>query len=326
MINKISVCVASVYQREPEFVFLRSIAKTVIESFEFLEPIRSPEDVKTQAEFNNILKKSFALVLILGTINSEAVKNEFSLALDNGIPIIPLSKTTHETNISASKVVEDIFKEVNLNIKRNILFTTPDQFKEILKTQLYNLIIDKLESKITIYNNRIDIYNKARLLLSESTRFLLVAETSPTLFLGPRVGDLQRKKYYQEFINMLYRLGKNELDKLVILFNYKTTEKEMKKIEKYPNLLTAKNNILSIMPSLYNNKNIIIRSVDKMFTPFVIADFTLSYGLNFVDLRRYMHIPTFNLSRNELLEIVGELEKVGKYISLENIKKLYSHF
>jgi hypothetical protein len=323
MLEKIPVCISSVYQKESEFKYLRHIAKEIIEKHPFLIAVRNPEDVKTQIQFDHYIGDSLALVLILGNAPSEAVAKEVRLALEKGIPIIPLVKTTIEDNrIQAPVAAKNLLDHADWNFEdTKIYFNAADDFKAILDQIINYSLVKRLMTAANIYQNRVDIYERVTYSLERCRHLCVLAQKTPTILLGPKLGDPRDRRLYEATLNLLRRLKDGKLRQLLITFSYSETREAMRDHAKYPHVEETKKEILPLLTSI--GEQIIMRATDDLLFPFMITDYNFIYKLNLGTVHRYMILPLIIVPTDQIKELLGVCETMGRYISINELQELY---
>jgi hypothetical protein len=322
--EKLSVCISSVFLKEPDFIPLRLLAKQLIEEHSFLQGIRNPEDVKTQEQFDDAVRDALALVVILGTSWSDAVVKEIRLALYSGVPVIPLIKTVSiKGRLTASPAALDMLASVYWNLERvKLYFNNADHFKDILRQQLNHFLIWRLLVSCTIYDNRIDMYTKVAKFLSESTHLVAIGQRTATLLLGPKQDDPREPEFYESLKKMFLRLKSKKLNRVVYLFDYSATSTALSEQKKYPHVEEAKSflleNILTDPPS-----NLLIRATSTPITPFLLADNALCCKLSIGEASRYTVLPSCIVGIQDVNAILGLIERMGSLMTKVKILRLY---
>jgi hypothetical protein len=323
MLEKIPVCISSVYQRETEFKYLRSIAKEVIEKHAFLVGIRNPEDVKTQVQFDHYLSYSLALVVILGNMPSDAVAKEVHLALTTGIPVIPLIKTTIEDNrIQAPIAARNLLDQAAWNFEdTKIYFNDADEFRTILDQLISYSLIRRLETSADIYQNRMDVYERMAETLEKCRQLCVLAQKTPTIFLGPKAGDQRDRKFYDVTLNVLHRIQEGKLKHLLMIFSDTETREAFNDGVKYPNVEEAKRNLFPLLTAI--EEQVVIRATDDSLSPFLITDYNFIYKLHLGTAQRYMILPSVILRANQIKDLLGACETMGRHVSIEDLRRLF---
>jgi hypothetical protein len=323
MIDKIPVCISSVYVKEESFKYLRSMAKDIIDKHPFLIGIRNPEDVKTQEQFDKNIGESFALILILGSTQSKAVTKEMHLALERDIPVIPLIQTSSTgKKIKPSNAVKKLLDHVDWNFENTkIYFSEPDDFKEILEQQIKYKIINRIKLNASVYPNRIDVYDSIIESLDMCRKRCVIAQKTPTIFLGPKNYDPRDKKLFIAQYNLLKKVKEGKLGQLLIFFNHAQTRDAINDIKTYKEIEFVKKTVLPLLLSIKNN--IDLRVTNGSLSPFIITDHNFIYKLELGISFRYMVLPTAILNIDQIKEVCGFCETMGDSLSMDSLLSLY---
>lgn len=321
--NGFTVCISSVIYKENNFLDYRYIAKTVVEEFG-MEAVRNPEDVHTQANFENELNENCDFfVLLLGDVPSKIVERELKIALSRGIPILVFAREDqqrrgHHLPVNIKKSLLRISPELyNTHIT---VYDNCEELARLLKEELQTAVFRRVKLSPLIGLDPPIAYTEGVRLIREAKYRIVLSQKTSCLILGPRKNVNDENEFYDEMIEWL----KNEREQSSFFVHYFSLADTIKAMQSGEyDLEKAKQNLQELAP-LFKKNNYSIRYTDQMdAVPHLIGD--TGIGLNFWigNDRYYLFLPCFLTKDSELQKIIAKVQRIGKSLSIEHIMALY---
>lgn len=315
-------CISSVIHRESGFLDYRYLVKCILEKYQ-IEGIRNYEDIRPQSNFEAEIRDSCDLfVLLLGSRISKVVKNELEIAMRRGVPTMVFIKTNYDKKgqLHMPKNTKDFLVKnyPGLYFEERIYFDTIEKLGTLLEDQLKVFLKQKYNISPVIGLDPPVAYTEGVKLLVQARHRIVLVQRSSIFLLGPRNGNAPEKVFYGKLMEWLGRGGEGKY--FLHYFSRRDTSNEMK--TKDYDISEAKKRALNILKS--GNMRCILRASDKLQTVTnLICDTGL--GLNFYigNNRYYLFLPCFLTKERELEGIVSSIGKMGKVVSVQEVRKLY---
>lgn len=315
------LCISSVVDKEEGFRDYRFSAMLAARKLGF-QVVRNPEDVGMhQSNFESILRdKSPVVLLIVGYENSEMVKKECFMAIENCLPLMIFLKTDY--NI-ISKKTEAFVKEISRMAydKDCTCFTSAEE----LYMQVEARLISYLNRKKTAYPimeayrgrayaHSVDMFDGAK------KRIILYQQTS-SLILGARKGNVIEKRFNEQL--EMWLKNKDEKMEFIHIFSLLQTQNAMKEdcydIEEAKKRL---NNMLAL-PNLQLRNSFVLRYLKKNIDiSLFIADCEVLMIFPIDQFKYTITIPPEIVKNTEIAKIAAELNNIGTIVS--DIEDLYT--
>lgn len=320
--SRLPICISSIYQRENDFILLRQIAADVIRTIPICMPVRCPEDKMPEREFNEILRNNaICLIVIIGSKISHKVTNEINIAIERGIPVIPLLKANQTSSgfhasPSAKKFLD---KYPFLLLDERLYFHKKEEFSNLLKERLWRLVKEKFEKFPIFTENRSRFYEEALSLINKKPRRIILVQQTSTLILGPRKGCTEEINFYNKLFAWLEN---NCLEKFFHLFSWEKTANEIKK---RPHEYDIKKSLQKIKHLLKLKPVCRMRFTSDALTPILIINNSIAIGTIIGKEKYSLVLPTALSDGDAIKKFVGEIEDFqATHLTKERLEKLTS--
>ena len=320
--NGLSVCISSVVDREEGFRDYRFIAKCAASELGY-SVIRNPEDAgMEQRSFEEYLKKKSPIVLLLvGSQDSEMVKKECLIAIDNCLPLMIFIKNDNDGITDSVKQFIKNISQISFE-KDCVCFNGCEDLYNQVKSRLENYLEHKSEAYPIMeayigraYRYSVDMFDHAK------KRVILYQKTS-SLILGPKYGNTVEQQFNKNMYSWIERMDENM--EFLHIFSHTQTKKALKE-EKY-NITQAKSKLKYIidLPNIKDNPKFVVRELhSKIDFSFFICDCETLLIFP-IDKDRYtITIPPYIMNNTEISKIASELNNVGTNIKTHNILSIY---
>lgn len=261
-----NVCISSVFSREARFKDFRYAAYKAAKDLGY-EVYRNPEYTgATQESFEKYLKnKRPIFVLLVGETKSSVVKEECSMALSLGLPIITLLKTTNgKITPQTQKIMTSISKATFE--KSCSCFSDCEDLYAAVQQRLAEYENERNITTANFIPQHAQIYTSSAEIVQSAKKRVVLCQRTSSLLLGPRKGVSFEKEFYDKIFEWI-KTSDDEME-LLHIFSCDETKKELKGTNYNVNI--AEKRLVDLCKKA--KLSLVIRAVKQEIMPCVICD------------------------------------------------------
>lgn len=318
-----NVCISSVCNRETSFMDYRYTAYRAAADLGY-DVYRNPENTgSTQIEFEKWLEnKRPIFVLLVGQVNSKVVKDECSLALSLGLPIITLLWTENGKILTPTKKLMKSISKATYE-KDCSCFSNCEDLYQAIKKRLTAYEAERMITTANFIPQHSQIYITSERIINNAKKRIILCQQTSSLMLGPRTGVKHEQNFYNSLIKWIRNASKDM--EFLHVFSYQDTIREIDSATY--SCSHAKD---ELMRSCNNKLSFVIRSTENNMMSCIICDNNLIVPFKLGTQEYNLFLPHYITDGASISKIVADIQGITGEIlftnessSITNIENFY---